>query len=373
MAELEDVDTETTDLAPTTLREDLEAAMEQHSQPAEEADEAPTTPQEGSRGRDEHGRFLPREQEAEAPRDRVKRQAAPAELERPTARRQGQAPAPVVPVPSAVERAPAFLRPEVGELWKKLGPEYAALKEDFHRRDTETLAVLERTKGDRQVIEQLRSAIAPYQAMVMAEGGNVVTGLQSYYQAAQLMRTGSPPAKANWVAQLCRTFNVDLQMLDQALAGQPNPTPAGTVAPQPMHDPRLDQLLADNQRQRSEQLENAYQSERHSLSQWSSAGNNEFWQYVKDDMADLIESAAKRNREMSYDDAYSAAIHANPEIMKVIRQREAAAAQQATHTQRSRRASLSLRPNAPVAPPGPSGGSSLRQDLLESYEAVVGR
>ena len=358
------------------VKEDLRSVFEAK----EETEDASETPaQAAARQRDEHGRFKPKEEATEVPKGRT-RQTAPAELEAKETRiRQGKpslpaatAPGADIPMPAgrqAVEGAPSSFRPISREQWAALPQE---LKEDIHRREQETYALFEKSKGERQFLSQLSQETAPYQAIMQAEGGNVITSLRSYLQAATLMRTGSPQVKANWVADLVTNFGVPLEMLDQALSAKVNGGPglqAPNGQPQQYRDPRVDQMLAQQQAQTNQRINESYEYEQQAVGEFKQ--DKEFFDYVRNDMADLIELAAKNRREMSYEQAYEIAIRANPEVYRVVQQREQAASARANSVQRSRRASVSLRPNAPP-PSGVSSSGSLKDDLRASLEDVMG-
>ena len=363
-------------------RETISRVWEQLAEAPEEK------PAEEQRARDEHGRFLPKEEpkvEAKPPEGRP-RQKAQAELETPEPPKgkttpPTQTPQETAPAPGqGFQAAPAFLRPATKDLWAKLGPEFNDLKEDFHKRDMEAVQTLERTKSDRQILQRIGEAVAPYQAMIAAEGGNIITGLQSYYQAATLMRTGSPQAKANWLAEATINFlgKDYLQLLDEALSSKLNgqaPPQAQNGAPPPYQQP-VDIEAKVNAALDARMYKQDLETEKQSFAQWQDAEEREWLPYVQADMADLMDLAYKRNRYLSYDDAYAMAINANPEIAKALRQREAAAAAQAQAAGRSRRAAVSIKTSPaspmPLVREGMTDAESRRVDLLEAWDKHMG-
>ena len=106
---------------------------------------------------------------------------------------------------------------------------------------------------------------------------------------------------------------------------------------------------------------------------WVSEKQPEFLPWVKNRMATLLETAARDNEELGFDEAYDAACRTHPEVRKILMQREEAARSQPSAAQRSRRASVSLRPQGAVAPAGPNGSDSRRDDIESAWEAVMGR
>ena len=385
-AELDtEVDIEPADAAHDDRRADIAAAFEKLSGGADEkapveAKEAPQdveTPQARTeRLRDEKGRFQPKEaaQEATPPKGR-QRQTAPAELEPP----EKKAVAPVKPDP--VDQVPASVKPEHAEDWKQTP---RSIREEFKRREAEQYAFMEQTKHQRAALQQIQEAVQPYQALLQAEGGSVPTALRNYLQAATLMRQGSPLAKAQWIAKLTRTFTSQehLGLLDQAIAAEygvngaqpPTQEPAAYNAPrQEFRDPRVDELLANQQRQQQMEWQQGYESAQQDYQQWTAEKQPEFLPWVRNKMATLLETAARDNEELGFEEAYDAACRTHPEVRKILLQREEAARAQPSAVQRSRRAALSLRPQGAVAPGAGNGGNSTRADIEDAWDAVMGR
>ena len=100
---------------------------------------------------------------------------------------------------------------------------------------------------------------------------------------------------------------------------------------------------------------------------------HEFAMDVKDDMADLIEMASRRGREMSLEEAYDRACRAHPEISKIFAKRDQAnaAASRNQVAQRARAASVSVG-DAPTPQPT-SGNSADLRSALENAWAGSGR
>jgi hypothetical protein len=98
----------------------------------------------------------------------------------------------------------------------------------------------------------------------------------------------------------------------------------------------------------------------------------EFFEDVRQDMADLIEVAQRRGVALTLKDAYTRAVGLHPEISKVVSQRAAAAARTpAGATQRARAASSSVRSSPAVQPKGDREvGHDMRADLEAAMDAV---
>jgi hypothetical protein len=351
-------------------------------QTAGESEPTPRVDGRTTRPRDEHGRYLPKEEQAAAPKEPPKgrgRQTAQAELEAPEAK-VAELPKPPAKA-DPVESLPAAFKPSMLEAWKTLPRE---AKEEIHRRETEQTALMAQTKSLRDFAGQIQQAVAPYQALLQAEGGSVATSLSNYLQAATLMRQGSPQAKAAWIAKLTRTFTAQehLGLLDEALASEfgingakaPQGGPAPAYQPQQeFRDPRVDQILAAQQRAQEEALQRGFAEARSEKDAWVAEKNPEFLPWVQNRMATLLETAARDNEELSFDEAYDAACRTHPEVRKILAQREEATRAQATAVQRSKKAAVSIRPQGAVAPARGNEGNSARADIEDAWDAVMGR
>jgi hypothetical protein len=162
---------------------------------------------------------------------------------------------------------------------------------------------------------------------------------------------------------------VPVEALAAALDGQPAPREQSAAE---YRDPRVDQLMA--QLQRNQQSQQQAVSQRAQSDVAAFAAKAEFLTDVQDEVADIIELSAKRGREMTLEQAYERATKMHPEISKVLSQREAAktaATAQAT-AQKTRAASSSVRSQPAPAGDG-SSPSTLRGELEASIAALSGR
>lgn len=394
MAEL---DEERDDRSPAeqhhdSIKDDLRAAFdkaEAEAQPSDdstESMESDSPPVRSERQRDEHGRFLPRDAAPQQPPDEARppvgrrRQEAPAELETPPKAAKAPPAAPRDPV----EAMPAAYKPEHLETWKQLP---RAFREELHRRENEQAAFVAQAAPLRQLVGQLQQAVQPYQALLAAEGGSIPNVVRNYLQAATLMRNGSGQAKADWIAKLASQFTrkEDLLMLDRALArefnipypdqpnGQPPPTTYHQPPPTEFRDPRLDEFLARQQQDRELAMQADLQSAVDEKQQWIAEVQPEFLPWVGRKMAQLLETAARDDEDLSYQDAYDTACRMVPEVRKILDQRAEAERAKPTPIERSRRAAVSLRPQGAVAPAPGGEANSLRSDISDAWESIVGR
>jgi hypothetical protein len=134
------------------------------------------------------------------------------------------------------------------------------------------------------------------------------------------------------------------------------------------HDPRVDQLFAQLQGLQQSRQEQVIQR---AVSEVEGFGaGKEFFEDVREDMADLLELASKRNLDLSLEQAYERACKMQPDIAKVLEAREAAkrAGNSQQSTQRAKHAASSVR-GTPAGVPS-SNPSDLRGAIEAAFEQV---
>jgi hypothetical protein len=357
-----------------SLRDSLEASFDATAEPAPEpvadpapppvetdavtaappTDEASETEEARDRKRDEKGRFAKAEAEkAEAEAKKLAAQPAPAG-EKPTTEK------PAAPSPSA-PRAPQSWKPDAREEWSKLTPR---VQQEVLRREGEVQRALQESSEARQGFQKYKESVAPFENMIRAEGGDTLQAVQGLLQTAHMLRTAPPHVRAAGIARMVQNFlpgREGLELLDAALSGQ---APQQQAQPRETRDPRLDDLLAQIEQQRTAA---AKQQEIEAAKQVQEVSQEEFFEDVRQDMADLVELAQKRGVVLPLRDAYNRAVALHPEVSKVVAQRAAAQRTPQGATQRAKAASSSIKPSPAIAPRGEPGNTgSLREDLERS-------
>jgi hypothetical protein len=281
------------------------------------------------------------------------------------------------PKPAREDRAPQSWKPETREHWAAIPAE---VKTEIVRREREFAVAMQETAEQRRFSEAVMKTIAPYEHFIKAENSNPIQAIDNLMATAARLRTGTAPELAGLVSGLIQQFGVGrfgpgfIEALDQALVGQV-----------PQEDPRevamrrkLEQEIAPVRQFMTELQQQKQQQE---YMQQQAAGsevqgflaNHEFAMDVKDDMADLIEMASKRGREMSLEEAYDRACRAHPEIGKIFAKRDQAsqAASRNQVAQKARAASVSVG-GAPTPGPSASPNADIRS-ALENAWAAQGR
>ena len=306
-------------------------SAEASSEPAADlnalAEDKPDNEQVQQQERDEQGKFKKTEGVTPGPKTEPKQQAA---------------------------KAPASWRPEVREHWAQL-PD--TVRTEIARRESEVARTLQETAEARKTAEAVMKTIAPYEAFIKAENSSPLQAIDNLMSTAARLRTGTAPELATLVAGIVQQFGVGrfgngfIDALDSALAGQ---TPR--VDPQQAAiDQVLNQRLAPLQNM-FQQFQTVQQQQQQLVAQQAQSeveqflNQAEFGNDVREDMADLIETAQRRGQNMTLQQAYDKACLLNDSVSKVIQQRRMAqgAQVQTQAAQRAKSAAVSVSGAAPV-------------------------
>jgi hypothetical protein len=281
-------------------------------------------------------------------------------------------------------RPPQSLKPQEREAWSKADP---VLQEAFVRREREVQQALQTSAGARQFTQRMTEVLNPYLPLIQANGGDPFRYVGNLLHAANALTHGAPQFKAQVVAELVRQFGVDIEMLDAALAGLPVPersagAPVQQLLPQVQQIVQqqlapVQQFIGQIAQQRQQAYQRAYEAEVNALEKFASDPQHEFLDDVRDIMADLIEVAAQRGIDLSYEDAYRQACQLHPDVRKVIMSRNSntqtqnAAQQMTLAAQRAKSAAVSVSGAPATGVPGNAPAASPAMDLRASIEAAI--
>ncbi len=366
-----------------SLRDAVSAAFDQPEESATPAPEpaettaSPTAPSEpvaaessstaapsaGASTRDEKGRFAP---SAKAKPATTAEQPAP-----PGARTDAvgggpvlpTATAPVVPAPEPL-KPPQSWKPQYREKWAGLPPE---VQQEVLRREKEISTTMQEAAAVRRFQEQFQQTVAPFEGMIRAEGSEPLAAVRNLLQTAAALRTAPPAHKAQLIAQLVKSYSIPIDALDAALVGEQPPAGAAQHV-----DPRS---IAAQVRQEvigglTQHFQQAQAAKGRAEAEAFMASAPEFFDDVRDEMADLLEVSARRGVAMSPKDAYDRACRLNDNVRAVLEQRAAAA--NATNaqasTQRARAASSSVK-SQPAGMAAPKELNSIRDYVEAAWDA----
>lgn len=274
-------------------------------------------------------------------------------------------------------KAPASWKPEEREAWAAL-PDVA--KAAVIRRERQVDEALRQSTAAREFVGRFVQTIQPYQHFIQAEGSDPLTAVQNMFRTAGVLQSAPPGQKAAEVARMIQHFGVDIALLDQALtaAVQGKQAPAAPQDAIMRHlDQRLQPVMQFIERTQGAQAQSEQALAYEVQTEWetfASKPENEFAEDLRQDMADLMELAARRGVPMDLQAAYTRATLAHPTISKIVQQRKASAeaAQQTAAARRAKEAAASVGSDTPSRETGSSSGGSLREDLVASMGALAG-
>ena len=354
----------------TSIRDALEAALddaqasETPSAPAVEPESAPTEaePVDSSAPRDEQGRFTPKAQEV-----------SPQPQEQPQAQ-EGITPGPKPGPKNHEERAPASWSPEVRQHWNALPPD---VRQEVFKREREIQQTLQESAEARRAVESFQKVVAPYEAYIRAEGSNPLQAVDNLMATAVRLRTGTAPELAELVAGIVSQFGVGrfgqsfIEQLDSALSGrvsgqaqpsQAQPMPQLQQAIQQELAP-MKQFMSQFEQLRAQREQQVAREAAQSVEAFIQA--QEFGNDVREEMADILEVAARRGRDMTLEQAYNQAVRLHPTISKIVSQREQVS-QGARPLAQRKIAASSVSGSAPIGAPQQSA-----TDIRSAIEAAI--
>lgn len=258
--------------------------------------------------------------------------------------------------------APISFSPEARERWKDVP---APVKAEIQRREKEIADAVANTGEYRRTHQALDNLSKSYAAVMAAEGVSTpMEAVEGLFRTVAELRLGNPAQRAVKMAQLINHYGIDIESLDKALAGE-------AVDPElSKFEKLLDQRLGPIQQRLegggppTQQQADAVQQELQQFAQ-----NAEFLNDVKDDMADLIELKARRGVLLSFEDAYKMACANNPQISKILADREAQKSLVQQEEERKRKQAASSSIPASSSPGSPQGGpqDTLRGEIEEAW------
>lgn len=319
--------------------EALEAALTQAESGATEALSPTPAPQEAPSPEEPALETQQSREEPEQPEDVAPTQEAPSTTTPPPPAQQAQG----TPTPSQGQQsgglAPRSWSPAVREHWGVLPRE---VKDQILKREGEVTRLVNESNQARKVAESLERTIQPYRAFIP---GDPLQAVENVFRTLTQLQTAPAQNKAAIVANIIKSYGVDVNALADALDGQPvqQAQPHGGE----YRDPRVDQLLQQMEAQQQRTTKTLTTRAQQELEAF--ANNAEFLDDVREDMVVLLETG----RATTYQDAYRKACAMNEEVGKVLSQRKAEEAQrtQSQQVQHARHAAGSVR-TEPAPPAG---------------------
>ena len=249
------------------------------------------------------------------------------------------------------------------------------------RRETEVAKTMNESAKAREALAHVQQVIGPYSQNITASGRNALDVIGELFQADNVLRHGTLQDKANLVAEIVKSFGVDIVALDAALAGQPvQADPTAQLAEKLRREmqAQLQPVLGyfnqvQGARQQAVQQLNSQASSE--VEQFATDGQHEFFDDVREDMADIIDLAQARGKSITLQEAYERAINMHPQVSEIIAKRAEAERVNAAAAaaQRAKRTAASISGSAAPAGAVPGlAGDSRRAEIEAAWDASSG-
>ena len=253
-----------------------------------------------------------------------------------------------------VDEAPKGLSVGMRENWKNLDSQ---TKEEFKRYEERIGGMAQKYAHDARRAQAMDKVMQPYSQLMQMNGGpqNILPGL---LQTGAALQTGNEIERARTVAGLISQFGVNPAQVADFLD---NKTPARS------NNSKIDDLFNERLAPIQQQLAQFQQREQQFQQQGqqkvaddiaSFSASHEFFDELREPIADILDIAARNGREMSLEEAWEHARWQNPEIRKVLLARQSQG-----QVQQRKRASSSIH-----GTPGGEGSSAAPADLRSTLE-----
>lgn len=266
-------------------------------------------------------------------------------------------------------KAPASWKPAAREQWAKI-PEGA--QREIARREKHMDKMVRDSADARKHHDEFQQLIQPYETLIAAQKSTPFQAVQNLMQTAAGLTLGSPTQKAQVISNIIKEYGVDIEELDNVLVGNGG----GQQVPANGMQQILQQELApirqfmgdiSSQRQTYQtQQENSISTE---IDTFAADPKNEFFEDVRENMADLMELSANRNESMSIQQAYETACRMDPDIHSIVNKRQLAAEAAANrkNVSRKRHAASSVHGN-PAGEQSGQGSATIRGAITEAWD-----
>lgn len=271
------------------------------------------------------------------------------------------------------ERAPQSWKAGSKAKWASIDPE---VRLEIQRREREITKTLSDSAASRRFATEFRETVNPFKERLQGANVHPLQAVKSLLHIDQTMATSTPVERAKMAAAWLQSYQVDFQLLDQALSGAAIEDPNARVTQLLERELAPVRQFIQGQTQREQQMEQREAEQAQSSIEAMANDNVKYpdFDLVREDMADIIEINQRRGVPLTLDQAYTKAVAMNDDAKAAAAQRSKQnQAQQANgQAQRSMNASLSVSGN-PAALRTNIPATDLRGTLEAAVAAHSGR
>lgn len=199
------------------------------------------------------------------------------------------------------EKAPTSWSPKIREKWASLDPE---VRKEIVRREEANVVGVRKLQEEFQPIRQFAENLGPFIQEARQLGADPGQYMHNVMTAERNLRSQDPNQKFNALLDIADTYGIPIRQY----LGVEKQAPAAPAIP-----PALQQELASMRQWRESQEQQTLIQQIDTFRK-----DKEFFDDVRDRMADLMDSGAAKTLE----EAYETAIWANPEIRSVLLTRQ---------------------------------------------------
>ena len=258
------------------------------------------------------------------------------------------------------KRPPSSWKRDFHEVWQTADPR---LQEYAYKREEEMRAGIEPLRSKAQFADQMNEAIQPYMNTIQGLGIDAPRAVKALMEADHALRYSAPEQKRAYLANLARSYGIDLGGVDYASQG--GPIDPNYYALQNELNSVRGEISGFKQQQ--EQAEN--QSLLGEINNF--AGKAEYFEEARPVMIQLLQSGVAGTLE----EAYEKAIRLNDDIFTQTQQRSQAeaAAQKSSSANRAAKAAKAAAVSVKSSTPGTkttTKAQDRRSMLLEQFDSV---
>ena len=251
----------------------------------------------------------PTEVDAEQPEETPKQEAKETEVEE-TPLEPEATEEPVTEEPEEVVSPPASWTAESKEKFSTLDP---GLQQELLKREKDYAQGINKYADAAKTADAYDQVIAPYKAMIAAEGSNPVQAIASLFNSAYQLRTGTPEQKGKLILELANQYGADLSQIN------PQEDTDEYVDPDIL---ALKNEIASLKQTTQSQVQAAQNQQitvyQQQIEAFASDPKNEHFDKVRETMSSLLTSGSAS----TLDEAYEKSLYLVPETREAIIQKQ---------------------------------------------------